>query len=145
MRIPVQPYVFWNGEKIPGGEVTLCMTTKAVKANIRSLEGENRCDDYFFMLKAVAAHLRKEINFVSTDCNDIYVYDCTQESITRGTNDYDENLGWPFDKNGLVLGELKRDEYKVLNGITRQHLPYVTMPQVWGIEDKKKYVHGCEV
>ena len=144
-RIPVYPYVFWNGKQIPGGEVTLCMSTKAVQSNIRSLEGPNRVDDYFFLLKAIAAHLRKEINFVSTDCNDIYVYDCTQDSITRGVNDFDEERGWPFDKDGLVLNEVEKSEYRVLNGITRQHLPYVTMPQVWGYDDKKRFVLESEI
>ena len=51
------------------------MSTKAVKADIRALEGENRIDDYFFLLKAIIAHLDNEITFVSTDCNDIYIYD----------------------------------------------------------------------
>ena len=144
-RIPVFPYIFWNGEQIPGGEVTLCMSTKAVKADIRSLEGANRCDDYFFMLKGIVAHLNKEINFVSTDCNDIYVYDCTGDSITRGNDDFDEERGWPFDKNGLVYSEVNKEEYQVLQGITRQHLPYVTMPQVWSHLEKCNYVAGNEI
>mgnify|MGYP003654140155 FL=1 len=144
-RLPVYPYLFWNGETIPGGEVTLCMSTKAVQSDIRALEGENRVDDYFFMLKAVIAHLGKKINFVSTDCNDIYVYDCTQDSITRGTDDFDEERGWPFDKNGLVYSEVNKEEYKTLAGITRQHLPYATMPQVWTHELKCQFVAGNEI
>ena len=144
-RLPVYPYLFWSGEQIPGGEVTLCMSTKAVKADIRSLEGPNRCDDYFFMLDAIVAHLNKEINFVSTDCNDIYIYDCTQEGITRGTDDFDEERGWPFDKDGLVYSAVNNEKYKVLEGITRQYLPYVTMPQVWTHREKCEYVSACEV
>ena len=144
-RIPVFPYSFWNGEQIPGGEVTLCLSTKAVQSDIRALEGPNRVDDYFFMLKGIVAHLEDKINFVSTDCNDIYVYDCTQEGITRGKDDFDSERGWPFDKEGLVLSEVQRDEYKTLAGITRQHLPYVTMPQVWGPQDKCDYVAKNEV
>lgn len=144
-RLPVYPYVFWNGEQIPGGEVTLCMSTKAVQSNIRALEGENRIDDYFFMLKAIIAHINKEIVFVSTDCNDIYIYDCTQDSITRGNDDFDEERGWPFDKNGLVYSENNKEEYKVLQGVTRQHLPYVTMPQMWTHELKCQFVAGNEI
>ena len=144
-RLPVYPYIFWNGEQIPGGEVTLCMSTKAVKADIRALEGPNRVDDYFFMLKAIIAHINKEIVFVSTDCNDIYIYDCTQDSITRGNDDFDEERGWPFDKNGLVYSENNKEEYKVLQGVTRQHLPYVTMPQMWTHELKCQFVAGNEI
>jgi len=144
-RLPVFPYLFWNGETIPGGEVTLCMSTKAVKADICALEGENRVDDYFFMLKAIMAHLRRELNFVSTDCNDIYIYDCTQEGITRGNDDFDEEKGWPFDKAGLVYSELNKDEYKILTGITRQHLPYVTMPQIWSEKEKCEFAAANEI
>ena len=144
-RLPVFPYLFWNGDNIPGGEVTLCMSTKAVQADIRALEGENRCDDYFFMLKGILAHFNKEINFVSTDCNDIYIYDCTAEGITRGNDDFDEERGWPFDKNGLVYSEVNKDEYKALDGITRQHLPYVTMPQMWTHREKCHYISGNEI
>ena len=144
-RLPVYPYEFWNGKTIPGGEVTLCMSTKAAQADIRSLEGPNRIDDYFFLLKGIVAHLKKDINFVSTDCNDIYIYDCTGDSITRGVDDFDEEKGWPFDKNGLVYSELNKDDYKVLAGITRQHLPYVTMPQVWTHQMKMEFVAGNEI
>ena len=144
-RLPVFPYEFWNGERIPGGEVTLCMTTKAVQSDIRALEGPNRIDDYFFMLKAIIAHLSGEINFVSTDCNDIYIYDCTQDSITRGNDDFDEDRGWPFDKDGLVYAELNKEVYKGLAGITRQHLNYVTMPQVWTHLEKCSFAAGNEV
>lgn len=144
-RLPVYPYIFWNGDQIPGGEVTLCMSTKAVKSGLRALEGENRIDDYFFMLKAIIAHINKELRFVSTDCNDIYIYDCTQDSITRGNDDFDEEKGWPFDKKGLVYAENNKEEYKVLDGVTRQHLPYVTMPQIWTHELKCQYAAVNEV
>ena len=144
-RIPVYPYIFWNGEHIPGGEVTLCMSTKAVESDIRALEGANRCDDYFFMLDGIVAHLNKEINFVSTDCNDIYIYDCTQDSITRGADDFDEERGWPFDKDGLVYSSVNQDKYKILEGITRQFLPYVTMPQVWSHREKCEFVARNEI
>ena len=144
-RLPIFPYVFWNGEQIPGGEVTLCLSTKAVHADIRALEGPNRVDDYFFMLKGIIAHLNKEITFVSTDCNDIYVYDCTSDSITRGVDDFDEERGWPFDKNGLVYSEVNKDDYKVLDGITRQHLPYVTMPQMWSQLEKRQFASANEI
>ena len=145
-RLPVFPHLFWNGQNIPGGEITLCLSTKAVDSHIRCLEGANRVDDYFYMLKAVAAHLRGEINFVSTDCNDIYIYDCTQEGITRSKeNDFDPDRGWPYDKAGLVLSEVTKPEYKVLEGITRQHMPYVTMPQVWFEQDKCEYLSANEI
>ena len=97
------------------------------------------------MLKAIIAHLRGDINFVSTDCNDIYIYDCTQEGITRGERDFDEERGWPFDKAGLVYSEVNKDEYKGLEGITRQHLPYVTMPQVWTHQMKCEFAAGNAV
>jgi hypothetical protein len=82
---------------------------------------------------------------VSTDCNDIYIYDCTQDSITRGNDDFDEEKGWPFDKKGLVYAENNKEEYKVLEGVTRQHLPYVTMPQIWTHELKCQYAAVNEV
>ena len=144
-RLPVFPYLFWDGQGIPGGEVTLCMSTKAVKTGIKALEGANRIDDYFFMLKAIMAHLNGELNFVSTDCNDIYIYDCTQEGITREEDDFDPDRGWPFDKEGLVLAEVQKEEYHMLQGITRQHLPYVTMPQIWFQQDKREYLCVNEI
>ena len=140
-RVPVHPYLFWDGQRIPGGEVTLCLSNKAVECDLKCLEGANRVDDYFYMLKAIIAHQNKELVFVSTDCNDIYIYDCTGESITQGKqDDFDPTLGWPYDKYGLVLSEVKKPEYEVLEGITRQHLPYVTMPQVWSAKQKAEYL-----
>ena len=140
-RVPVHPYLFWDGQRIPGGEVTLCLSNRAVECNLKCLEGANRVDDYFYMLNAIIAHQNKEFVFVSTDCNDIYIYDCTGESITQGKHDdFDPTLGWPYDKNGLVLSEVKKSEYEVLEGITRQHLPYVTMPQVWSEKQKAEYL-----
>lgn len=140
-RVPVHPYLFWDGQRIPGGEVTLCLSNKAVECNLKCLEGANRVDDYFYMLKAITAHQNNELVFVSTDCNDLYIYDCTGESITQGKqDDFDPTLGWPYDKYGLVLSEVKKPEYEVLEGITRQHLPYVTMPQVWSAKQKAEYL-----
>ena len=141
-RVSVHPYMFWDSQRIPGGEVTLCHSNKAAEnETLRCLEGANRVDDYFFLLTALIAHINRDLVFVSTDCNDIYIYDCTGESITQGKqDDFDPTLGWPYDKNGLVLSEVKKAEYEVLEGITRQHLPYVTMPQVWGGEQKAEYL-----
>lgn len=141
-RVAVHPYLFWDSQRIPGGEVTLCLSNKAAEnETLRCLEGANRVDDYFFLLTALIAHINRDLVFVSTDCNDIYIYDCTGESITQGKqDDFDPTLGWPYDKNGLVLSEVKKAEYEVLEGITRQHLPYVTMPQVWGGRQKAEYL-----
>ena len=61
------------------------------------------------------------------------------------TDDFDEERGWPFDKNGLVYSEVNKEEYKTLAGITRQHLPYATMPQVWTHELKCQFVAGNEI
>ena len=139
-RVELGPYLYWNGESIPGGEVTHCVSNKAVDCNLKCLEGPNKVDDYFFLLRGIAAHLRGELVFVNTDCNDIYVYDCSGEGITRGENDFDPVKGWPFDKAGLVEREVKKEEFKVLKGITRLHLPYASLEQAWGPERKAEYV-----
>jgi len=143
LRVSVYPYLFWinEGKRIPGGEITLCLSNKAAgNETLKCLEGPNRVDDYFFLLNGIIAHMNKELVFVSTDCNDIYIYDCTGDSITQGDHKFDSELGWPFDTDGLVLSESTKEKYKVLEGITRQHLPYVTMPQVWSIDQKVEYL-----
>jgi hypothetical protein len=143
LRVPVYPSLFWinEGKRIPGGEITLCLSNKAAKnEKLKCLEGPNRVDDYFFLLNGIISHMNKEFVFVSTDCNDIYIYDCAGDSISQGDHKFDSKLGWPFDVDGLVLSESTKEKYRVLEGITRQHLPYVTMPQVWDMDQKVKYL-----
>jgi len=144
-RLPVFPYLFWNGEVVSGEDRVLCLSTKALKSGISTLEGNHDVFKYFLVLNALCKHLDGELVFVSTDCNDIYIYDCTHDNHSSKKEDYDEERGWPFDKNGLVYSEVNRDEYKTLDGITRQHFPYVTMPQVWSHQMKCEFVSGNEI
>ena len=68
------------------------------------------------------------------------------KGITRDKeDDFGSERSWPYDKAGLVLSEVTKPEYKVLEGITRQHLPYVTMPQVWYQMDKFEFLRNNEI
>ena len=137
------PYQYWDGKVIPGGEPYLCVSNKVIDADIRYLEGDTVTDDYFHLLDAVLAHLDGKINFVNTDCNDIYVYDCSNEnSLTRKDKKFDPELGWPYDITGLVKETTQRKRYIRLKEekVMRHHVQYATIPQVWGLEEKAKFV-----
>ena len=139
-RAPVLPSVYWTGDVCPGGEPPLCFTNKAMDCNLRYLDEVGLADDYPHLCQGLAAHLRGELNFVGTDCNDIYVYDCLRDSSSSRKEQELSPKGWPFDKDGYLEAEIKKEEYHILEGITRQHLPYATLPQIWGEVEKKQYI-----
>ena len=141
--VPMQGYTYWDGRNILGGEPYLCVSNKVVDADIRYLEGDTITDDYFHLLDAILAHLDGKIRFVNTDCNEIYVYDCSNDtSLTRKDKQFDPELGWPYDLNGLVKKTTQRDRYIRLKQerINRHHVHYSTLPQIWGADEKAKFV-----
>ena len=143
-RLPVFPFLFWDGETVKGEDFPLCVSTKAVQSGLKTLEGKHDAVNYILTLNAIVSHLNDEINFVSTDCNEIYIMDKLSE-IRFGSENYDEEKGWPFDSDGLVYSEINSDNYKVLENITRQFLPYVTMPQIWNHRGECEFVSRNEL
>jgi hypothetical protein len=141
-RQPITPYWYWNGESCPGGEPTLCLSKKAiVDCDIHYTDNLGLADDYPHLLRGIISYLNGEMLFVNTDVNDIYVYDCTKDdSSSRKQQDFDSERGWPFDAAGELQREIEREEFKILDGITRLDLPYATLRQYWNEEQKAKYV-----
>ena len=143
-RLPVFPFVFWDDGNLYGEDFPLCLSTKAVNTKIKTLEGDHDVSNYFLTIEAILQHLDDKLNFVSTDCNEIYVLDYTEETKFDASK-YDEERGYPFDSNGLVHSSINDEKYKALTGVTRQYLPYVTMPQVWSQREKCEFVSGGEI
>ena len=143
-RLPVFPFLFWDGESLSGEDFPLCFSTKAVSAGLNTLGGDHDVASYFLTLDALINHLDKNFTFVSTDCNEIYIQDFTEET-KFDSEKYDEEKGYPFDVNGLVYSEMNAEEYQKLAGITRQFFPYVTMPQVWSHREKCEFVARNEL
>lgn len=146
-RLPVYPYIFWNAEQIPGIDQMMCASTKAVETGIRAFPGNHDATSYFLTLNALLQHVNENLNFVSTDCNEIYISDFTEEPTPskKTIEKYDPDRGWPFDKEGVVYSELNQEKYKVLSALTRQFFPYVTMPQLWNNLDKCQFISGNEI
>ena len=143
-RLPVFPFLFWDGEVVEGEDFPLCLSTKAVQSGLKTLEGKHDAAKYILTLNALVSHLNDEFTFVSTDCNEIYIMDRLGE-LRFNADHYDEEKGWPFDSNGLVYSEINADDYKVLENITRQVFPYVTMPQIWDHRGKCEFVSRNEL
>lgn len=131
----------WDGVTCPGGEPPLCLSNKAIECDLRYLDNVGLADDYPFLCQGIAAHLRDEIKFVGTDCNDIYVYDCLDDqSSSRQEQSLDPKKGWPFDVDGILEKEIQREEYQILSGVKVSDLPFVSIPQVWGGHEKGEYI-----
>lgn len=140
-RLPVMPSGIWDGMNCPGGEPVLALSNRAIDCNLRYLDAVGLADDYPHLCQAIVAYLRGEMVFVGTDCNDIYVYDCSHDtSSSRQYQILNAKKGWPFDAEGHLEAEIRKPQYSILRGITRQHLPYATLPQVWDQNKKKQYV-----
>ena len=135
------PVGFWDGKQCPGGEPVLCISNKAINCNLRYLDDIGLGDDYTHLCQSVLAHLAGKLTWVGTDCNEIYIYDqLLMDSSSRKDHDMDPKRGWPFDAAGVLEREIKKKKYQKLEGITRQHLPYATLPQIWSDTDKSKYI-----
>jgi len=141
MRVGPLNKIIWDGVMCPGGEPPLCLSNKAIEGNFRYLDDIGLADDYPFLCQAMAAHLRNEIKFVGTDCNDIYVYDCLDEdSSSRGKQSLDPNKGWPFDVDGILEKEIQKDVYQILSGKKVSDFPFVSISQFWKEEEKAEYI-----
>lgn len=126
------PYYYWDGISCPGGEITLIKSRKAVETmtekGYRYLEIPNVSDDYTYMMYALLEHLRENIVFANTDCNEIYCYDMTgQSSTTRGSeNEFTLDASrWAKDAKAAIANP----EFEELRGIARQHFPFVQIQE----------------
>ena len=85
----IAPIGYWNGVQCPGGEPVLCMSTKAIKCNLRYLDDIGLGDDYPHLCQGVLAHLAGKLTWVGTDCNDIYVYDQMEMDLSSSRKEQD--------------------------------------------------------
>ena len=133
--------IIWDGNSCPGGEPPLCLSNKAIECDLRYLDSIGLADDYPFLCQGISAHLREEMKFVGTDCNDIYVYDCLNEySSSRKEHVLDPDKGWPFDVDGILEEEIQKEKYENLSGVSVSDLPFESLPQVWGGKEKGTYI-----
>jgi hypothetical protein len=155
-RYKIFPWLYWNGIQCPGGERTVCISKKAAEYNIEWIEGRTadgplECDDYGHMINCLYNHVKGKILFVNTDCNDIYIYDqtnltsirqdrTTEDSHFHKADKFDPELGWPFDKEGIVKGYIQDEKYHCLDKLTRENFPYVTIDSLMTIQEKMKYI-----
>tara|TARA_B110000211_G_scaffold147189_1_gene167674 strand:+ start:4434 stop:5354 length:921 start_codon:yes stop_codon:yes gene_type:complete len=140
-RFGLPSKILWDGQTCLGGEPPLCLSNKAVECELRYLDDIGLADDYPFLCQGVAAHLRDEMKFVGTDCNDIYVYDCLDDqSSSRQEHSLDPNKGWPFDADGFLEKEIQKEIYQILSGVKTSDLPFVSLPQIWDGQKKGEYV-----
>ena len=143
VRLGVSEYEYWNGDTCPGAAPILCLSAKALALeNFRYTDEIGLAADYPFLCRGIASYLKEEMEFVTTDCNDIYVYDCTKDDSAsrRKVSDLDPVKGWPFDKDGLLEKEIQKEEFHILKGITRLDLPYATLPQQMNNSEKIDWV-----
>ena len=139
-----RPYLYWDGIHCPGGEITLIKSRKAVELmsekGYRYLELPNVSDDYTYMMYAILEHLRENIVFANTDCNEIYCYDMTGEvSTTRGgQNQFTlDATQWSEEAKAAI----SNPEFEPLRGIFRQNLPFVSIQeQICDEEIKKDFI-----
>lgn len=136
-RYPIKPFSYWDGANCPGGEVTLYLTANAVECDLKHLEYPMIPDDYTHMLWAVKAHVKGRMVYCNTDCNDIYVYDKTNPIGTTNQPEFRFQFkDWPADARELVTGQT----FECLRNVTRQDLPFVTLPQIGFAEDKVSFI-----
>jgi hypothetical protein len=155
-RYKIFPWIYWNGIQCPGGERTVCVSRAAAEQDIgwiegRTADGPLECDDYGHMINCLYNHVKGKIRFVNTDCNDIYIYDQTnltsirqdrtaEDSHLHKADKFDPELGWPFDKEGIVKKYIQDEKYHCLDKLTRENFPYVTIDSLMTIQDKVNYV-----
>ena len=141
MRLGPPPKMIWDGVKCPGGEPPLCLSNKAIECDFRYLDSIGLADDYPFLCQGIVSHLAGDIKFVGTDCNDIYVYDCLDDqSSSRQEQSLDSKKGWPFDIDGVLEKEIQKEKYQILSGVGVGDLPFVSLQQVWGVQEKGTYI-----
>ena len=136
-RFPIPSYVYWDGHNCHGGEVTLCLSAKAVECDLLHLETPNIPDDYTHMLWALKAHVEGRLKFVNTDTNDVYVYDKTNPVGTTNQPGFMFNPDdWPQQDRELLRG----NTFECLRNFNRQSLPWVTVPQILQPSDKADFI-----
>ncbi len=136
-RYAIPDYKYYDGHNCTGGEVTLCLSAKAVMCNLRHMEVPMIPDDFMHMLRALKAHVEGKLLFVNTDCNDVYVYDKSRDSSTTNQREFVFNPDqWPAEERSLLRGPV----FRQLLGFSRQQLPWVTIPQLMDPDDKVAYI-----
>lgn len=140
-RSPVPTYPLYAGIEngCPGGEVTLFVSANAVERDLHHLEYPMIPDDFTHMLWAIKHHLLGNLRYVSTDTNDVYVYDKTNSVGTTNQPEFkfDPNQ-WPSEAVDYV-----RTNFSDIVGVTRAHLPYLTLPQVMYPGEKADFVRDA--
>lgn len=136
-RFPIPDYEYYDGWNCHGGEVTLCLSKRAVECGLLHLTTPNIPDDYTHMLYALKAHVERKLLFVNTDCNDVYVYDKTNPVGTTNQPGFKFNPDdWPEEDRNLLRGPT----FQCLRGVNRKNLPWVTIPQVMDPSEKIDFV-----
>jgi len=135
-RSPIPMNPLYDGQACPGGEVTLFLSAKAVECDLIHLEYPMIPDDFTHLLWAVKHHVMGNLKYVSTDCNDIYVYDkTTDHGVTNDPNFKFAPYQWPDGAWQYVL-----DNFADIVGITRGHMPFITIPQIMYPGEKRDFV-----
>jgi len=127
-KYPVPTYPIYAGIEngCPGGEVTLFVSANAVERDLHHLEYPMIPDDFTHMLWGIKHHLLGNLQYVSTDTTDIYVYDKTNSVGTTNQPEFKfDPKQWPAEAVDYV-----RDNFSDIVGVTRAHLPFLTLPPV---------------
>ena len=134
--IPMNPIYAGIENGCPGGEVTLFLSAKAVECDLLHLEYPMIPDDFTHMLWAVKHHVMGNLKYVSTDITDVYVYDKTNSVGTTNQAEFkfDPRL-WPAEAVEYV-----RTNFADIVGITRGHLPFLTLPPIMFPGEKADFV-----
>lgn len=138
-RYPIPDYRYYDGYNCSGGEVTLCISAKAVECDLKHMEIPMIPDDFTHMLWALKAHVEGKLLFVNTDTNDFYIYDKSRDSSTTNQREFvfDPDM-WPVVERDLLRGPT----FRCLLGLSRQQLPWVTIPQIMMPDDKLAFIEG---
>ena len=124
------PYYYWNGIDCPGGGITLIKSLHAVELmqskGYAYLEIPNISDDYTYLVYAILEHLRGNLVFANTDCNEIYCYDMTGDASTTRNDDFSlDTSRWPEEARRVIADP----ELRPLHGIALQSLPFVSIDE----------------
>jgi hypothetical protein len=88
------------------------------------------------MLWAMKHHVLGNLKYVSTDTTDIYVYDKTRPTGTTNQPTFKFNpADWPAEAREYLFGN-----FADIVGITKGHLPFLTLPPIFFPGEKCDFV-----
>lgn len=135
-RYPIPMNVLHDGQSCPGGEVTLFVSANAVEQDLWHMEWPMIPDDHTHMLWAMKHHVLGNLKYVSTDTTDIYVYDKTRPTGTTNQPTFKFNpADWPAEAREYLFGN-----FADIVGITKGHLPFLTLPPIFFPGEKCDFV-----